>query len=65
MHSGMQLIVESVAEALIKEFTFVELGDGRLMIILCEAPSETAAAWRPWFLASVESLRVWKTGESR
>lgn len=57
--NGMLLVVESAVEAVIKEFTFVELGDGRLMIILCEAPSETAAGWRPYFQASIDSLQIW------
>ena len=62
---GVQMIVESATEAVIKEFIFVELGDGRLMIILCEASSDTAVAWRPYFLASVRSLQIWKPHGSR
>jgi hypothetical protein len=56
---GMLLVVESALEAVIKNFTFVELGDGRLMIILCEAPTDTISAWHPWFEKSLGSLQIW------
>lgn len=42
-----------------REFTFVELGDGRIMMILSECPSEIRAEWRPWFQAALASLEIW------
>ncbi|MBW2419740.1 MAG: matrixin family metalloprotease [Deltaproteobacteria bacterium] len=42
-----------------QEFIFVELGDGRVMVILAEAPLAHAEDWRPWFRAILGSLEIW------
>ena len=60
---ALRIIIESPREAVVKDFTFVELGDGRVMIILCESPVATARQWTPWFDASLESLEVWRGSE--
>jgi predicted Zn-dependent protease len=43
-----------------QEFIFVELGDGRVMVILAEAPIAHAERWRPWFRAILGSLEIWE-----
>ncbi len=49
-----------------QEFVFVELGDGRLMMILSDAPAEFGEDWRPWFRDILASLEIWEVpGESR
>ncbi|MGH0038012.1 MAG: matrixin family metalloprotease [Myxococcota bacterium] len=42
-----------------QEFLFVELGDGRLMMLLSDSPAEFADAWRPWFRDILASLEIW------
>ena len=48
------------------DFIFVELGDGRVMVILTECPVEVSEAWQPWFQAVLTSLEIWSppTGEA-
>ncbi len=51
------MVLETRRET-IEELTFVESGDGRVMVLIAEAPAETYDAWAPWFLATRESLEV-------
>ncbi len=39
-------------------FTLVELGDGRVMMILTECPVAVARAWAGWFEATLGSLEI-------
>lgn len=54
-----RIVVESMREATVKDFIFIELGDGRLMIILCESPIATTHLWQRWFVDSLGSLEIW------
>ena len=40
-------------------FHFVELGDGRVMVLLAICPAETEKPWRPWFQAVLTTLEIW------
>jgi hypothetical protein len=42
-----------------QEFVFVELGDGRLLMLLTDCPAEFAADWRPWFRDVLATLEIW------
>ncbi len=39
--------------------TFVETGDGRVVVVLADCPTAACEAYRPWFEASLRSLRIW------
>ena len=42
------------------EFTMIEIGDGRVMLILAHCPAQYRAEWEPWFQAVLGSLRIWE-----
>jgi len=42
------------------EFTIIELGDGRVMMLLAHCPTEYRAEWEPWFRAVLSSLQIWE-----
>jgi hypothetical protein len=56
---SLAVAVEDPAGRRAMDFIFVELGDGRVMVILTECPVEVADAWRPWFQAALASLEIW------
>ncbi len=41
-----------------EQITFIEVGDGRLMIVIADAPREQLESYRPWFTAALASLRI-------
>jgi hypothetical protein len=41
------------------DFIVIELGDGRVMMVLSHCPREFREAWQPWFRASLSSLHLW------
>ena len=43
---------------LAEEFSFIESGDGRVLISIAECPVESQAAYRPWFEAILASLEI-------
>jgi hypothetical protein len=51
--------VEDPSGRLAMDFVFIELGDGRVMVILTECPVEVSVAWRSWFQSVVSSLEIW------
>jgi len=56
------LVVEDPAGERVREILFVELGDGRVMMVVCESPVGFAKAWRPWFDEMLGTLEVWEGG---
>jgi hypothetical protein len=62
-HRALRVVVEGRAGPLVEENTFVELGDGRLLIAIADCPVERYAAYEPWFRAALGSLEVWAEGE--
>lgn len=56
---ALQIAVEDPSGRFAEEFTFIALGDGRVMMLNTRAPVEVADAWRPWFQASLASLEIW------
>jgi hypothetical protein len=57
---ALQVSVEDATGTLEEEFTFIELGDGRVMMILSQCPVETRSEWRPWFQAALATLEIWE-----
>ena len=62
---ALQIAVEDDAGRLSEEFILVELGDGRVMMILTQCPVSEAEAWRPWLSASLGSLEIWTQSGAR
>jgi hypothetical protein len=42
----------------IEQITLIEVGDGRLIVIIADCPRETIEAYRPWFSAALASLEI-------
>ena len=55
-----RLEVEDAAGERARDLRFVELGGGRVIMIVAESPVGFEAAWRPWFDESLRSLTVWE-----
>ena len=55
---GIAVSVEDPSGEIALDFFFLELGDGRVMVILASYPEEVAAQWRPWFQASLDTLEI-------
>ena len=36
----------------------IEVGDGRVIVIMADCPRETIDAYRPWFSAALASLEI-------
>jgi hypothetical protein len=56
---ALRIAVEDAEGRLDEQFTFVELGDGRILMILTQCPVEFRNQWAPWFQASLASLEIW------
>jgi hypothetical protein len=56
---ALEVAVEDPSGRMALDFFFVELGDGRVMVILASCPAELERPWRSWFLASLASLEIW------
>lgn len=57
---ALEISVEDATGRVDLDFVFVELGDGRVMVILMRCPVEVATPWRPWFQATLASLEIWR-----
>ena len=42
----------------IEQITLIEVGDGRLLTVIADSPTEQAEEFRPWFDLTLSSLRV-------
>ncbi len=56
--NAFHMVVEKPAHRLVEEHTFVETGDGRVLVVIAEAPAELHAGFAPWFRAVLESLEI-------
>jgi predicted Zn-dependent protease len=62
--AGLNAFHMTVAQrdgALIEEHLFIETGDGRVIVVIEEAPADLVAAFTPWFDAMLGSLQVLPT----
>lgn len=55
---ALEVAVEDPTGQIALDFFFVELGDGRVMVILAACPVEVEKPWRPWFEAALASLEI-------
>ena len=53
---GLRWIVRDRVPGVTEHLSFLETGDGRLVVVIADCPSETFPAYRPWFEATVASL---------
>ena len=58
-HRALEVAAEDPSGQLALGFHFVELGDGRVMVLLAISPVEVEKRWRPWFQAVLASLEIW------
>ncbi|MEZ4216407.1 MAG: matrixin family metalloprotease [Myxococcota bacterium] len=55
---GVRLVLELAAEALVRDVRLVELGDGRVLMIVVQCPVAAEREWRPWLEASLATLAL-------
>jgi hypothetical protein len=55
---GLRWVVMERAGPMVEELTFLELGDGRVVIVIADCPAGAYAAWRPWFDAALATLEI-------
>jgi predicted Zn-dependent protease len=55
---ALQSEIEIFEAPRIEQITLIEVGDGRLIAIIADCPSETIDAYRPWFSAALASLEI-------
>lgn len=60
---ALRVVVEGRAGPLVEENTFIELGDGRLLIVIADCAAADYATYRPWFQAALDSLELWEDGQ--
>jgi len=48
----------------IEQFVFIEVGDGRLIVVVMDCAVEDASDYWPWFEATLASLEVWTAPEA-
>ena len=46
-------------ELAIEWFVFIEVGDGRLIVVVADCAVEDASDYWPWFEATLGSLEIW------
>ncbi len=56
---ALEIEVEDAAGEYVQRFRFAELPEGRVMVLVSEAPIDHAEAWWPWFDAVLATLEVW------
>lgn len=42
-----------------ERLTFIEVGDGRLIVVIADCPIDLARTYAPWFDATLVSLEIW------
>jgi predicted Zn-dependent protease len=60
---ALRAVVEDVERGFVEHLVFVESGDGRVVVVVADAPLEMAEAYRPWFDAALASLRIWEADD--
>ena len=55
---ALRMRVVGRAGPMVEELTFVEVGDGRVIVVIADCPSAAYEAYRPWFAAALASLEI-------
>jgi hypothetical protein len=56
---ALRITLEDFEGSVTEYYTFVESGDGRVIVVIADCPSVAAEAFRPWFEAALASLKIW------
>lgn len=51
--------IEGAGRSFAEEITFIETGDGRVIVVIADSPAEVFDQYRPWFRASLATLEIW------
>jgi hypothetical protein len=43
---------------MMEELTFIQVGDGRVVVVIADCALRSYAAYRPWFAAVLDSLEI-------
>ncbi|MCG8591595.1 MAG: matrixin family metalloprotease [Proteobacteria bacterium] len=62
---GLQVWLDDGARRRAETLTWVELGQGRLMVLIAESPLETAPEWRQWFHVLLGRIELWPSVSGR
>ena len=60
-HRGFRLVVEHADDGYRDRLSFIETGDGRLLVVIADSPLELAEAYAPWFDAALATLELSET----
>ncbi len=55
---ALRLLVKDRVVGMVEELTFIETGDGRVVVVIADCPAPVYPAWRPWFRASLATLAI-------
>jgi hypothetical protein len=55
---ALQVEIEVFEAPRFEQVTLVEIGDGRVLVIIAECPPRSTEAYRPWFSAALASLEI-------
>jgi hypothetical protein len=58
-HRALRVVLDE-EDGRAAEFTIIELGDGRVMMLLAHCPANYRAEWEPWFRAVLGTLQIWE-----
>ncbi len=58
---AFEAVIEDFEHRFVEHLTFIESGDGRLIVVIADCPVEAAEAYRPWFEAALGSLEIWRS----
>jgi predicted Zn-dependent protease len=53
-----RLLVAGRAGPMMEELTFIQVGDGRVVVVIADCALRSYAAYRPWFAAVLDSLEI-------
>jgi len=55
---ALQVEIDRFDAPRVEQITLVEVGDGRLLIVIGDCPRDAIDAYRPWFQAAVASMKL-------
>jgi hypothetical protein len=59
---ALRLVVLGRASPMVEELTFIEVGDGRVLVVIADCHVAAYADYEPWFAATLETLDIRSLG---
>lgn len=59
---ALRLVVVGRGGPMVEELTFIEVGDGRVLVVIADCHAEAYTDYRPWFEATLETLEIRSLG---